>query len=62
MVKNHCAVECDFTLSGLWNHVEEGFHKVTAQTCRAALADIRREEDRYWVEDMEDDELLEKKK
>jgi transposase len=61
VVKNHCAEECDYTLSGLWNQVEEGFRKVTAKTCRAALADMRREEDRYWVEDMEDDKALETK-
>jgi hypothetical protein len=27
--------------------LEEGFEKVTAQTCQAALLDMRREEDRY---------------
>jgi hypothetical protein len=39
--------------------LEEGFEKVTAQTCQAALLDMRREEDRYWIEDMEADEGLE---
>ena len=56
VVKNHCAGECDYTMEGLWRHVEEGFGKVTAQTCRAALEDMRREEDRYWIEDLEEDE------
>ena len=56
VVKNHCAKECDYTLKGLWQHLEEGFGKVTPQTCQAALVDMRREEDRYWLEDMEADE------
>ena len=56
VVKNHCAKECDYTLKGLWQHLEEGFGKVTTQTCQAALVDMRREEDRYWLEDMEADE------
>jgi len=37
-------------------HVAEGFNKVTAATCQAAIADMRIEEDCYWREDMEDDE------
>jgi len=56
VVKNHGAEECDYTRDGLRRHVEEGFGKVTAQTCQAALKDMRREEDRYWIEDLEDDE------
>jgi transposase len=59
VVKNHCAEECDYTLNGLWQHLAEGFEKVTAQTCQAALSDMRKEEDRYWLEDMEADEGLE---
>jgi hypothetical protein len=54
VVKNHCAAKCDYTLAGLRSHLEEGFDKVTPETCRAAIADMRREEDRYWQEDMED--------
>lgn len=56
VVKNHCAAKCDYTMDGLWRHVEEGFSKVTAQTCQAALEDMRKGEDRYWVEDLENDE------
>ena len=54
VVKNHCAEKCDYTLAGLRRHLEEGFDKVTPETCRAAIADMRREEDRYWQEDMEE--------
>ncbi len=59
VVKNHCAEKCDYTLAGLRRHLEEGFDKVTSKTCQAAIADMRREEDRYWQEDMEesDDQL-----
>jgi len=56
VVKNHCAATCDYTTKGLRAHVAEGFHKGTPATCQAAIADVRTEEDRYWREDMEDDE------
>jgi hypothetical protein len=54
VVKNHCAEKCDYTLAGLRRHLAEGFDKVTPETCQAAIADMRREEDRYWQEDMEE--------
>jgi transposase len=56
VVKNHCASKCDYTMKGLRTHLEEGFDKVTPETCRAAIADMRREEDQYWREDMEEPE------
>jgi len=55
VVKNHCATECDFSMQGLRQHLDEGFEKVTSATCQAAIADMWREEDRYWQEDLEDD-------
>ena len=36
--------------------LEGGFEMVTPTTCQAAIEDMRREEDRYWQEDMDDDE------
>lgn len=59
VVKNHCATECDFSMQGLRKHLEDGFEKVTSATCQAAIEDVRREEDRYWQEDMDDDEANE---
>jgi transposase len=56
VVKNHCAMKCDFTMQGLREHLEGGFEMVTPTTCQAAIEDMRREEDRYWHEDMDDDE------
>ena len=55
VVKNHCATQCDFSMAGLREHLEEGFEKVTSATCRAAVKDMRWEEDRYWREDMENE-------
>lgn len=43
-------------MAGLRAHLEDGFAKVTPDTCRAAIADMRSEEDRYWREDMEESE------
>ena len=43
-------------MQGLREHLEKGFEKVTPTTCQAAIEDVKREEDRYWQEDMEDDE------
>ena len=56
VVKHHGAATCDDTAKGLRAHVAEGFNKVTPATCQSAVADVRTEEDRYWREDMEDDE------
>lgn len=54
VVKNHCAKKCDYTLAGLRKHLQEGFNKVTSDTCQAAIANVRQEEDQYWQEDMEE--------
>jgi len=59
VVKNHCATQCDFSMQGLRGHLEEGFDKVTPATCQAAIENVRREEDRYWREDTENDEANE---
>lgn len=59
VVKNHCATQCDFSIRGLREHLEEGFEKVTPATCQAAIENMRREETRYWREDTEDDEANE---
>ena len=56
MVKNHGAAQCDSTMAGLRVHLEEGFAKVTLATCQAAITAMRKEEDRYWQEDMEEPE------
>ena len=55
VVKNYCATKCDYTMQGLREHLEDGFKKVTPSTCQAAITDMRREEDQYWQEDMDDD-------
>jgi transposase len=55
VIKYHCATSCDYTMHGLRQHLENGFNKVTSVTCKAAIADMRSEEDRYWREDVEDD-------
>jgi hypothetical protein len=54
VVKNHCAEKCDYTMQGRRVHLEEGFDKVTSETCRAVIADMQSEEDQYWREDMEE--------
>jgi hypothetical protein len=54
VVKNHCAAKCDDTMAGLRAHLEAGFAKVTPETCQAAIAAMRSEEDRYWREDREE--------
>jgi transposase len=56
VVKNHCAAKCDSTMAGLRVQLEDGFEKVTPETCQAAIAEMRKEEDRYWREDMEEAE------
>ena len=55
VVKNHCALQCDFSMKGLREHLDQGFDKVTAKTCQAAIKDVCSEEERYWKEDLDDD-------
>lgn len=55
VIKNHCAIHCDYTMAGLREHLDAGFEKVTRTTCASAVADMRSEEDRYWREDSEDE-------
>jgi transposase len=55
VVKNHCALQCNFTIAGLREHLIEGFDKVTAETCHAAIKDAYSEEERYWKEDTDDE-------
>ncbi len=55
VVKNHCATQCDFSMKGLREHLDEGFEKVTPATCQAAVEDMRQEEDRHWREDLENE-------
>ena len=54
VVKNHMTDNCDFTMTGLGNHLPEAFAKVTGTTCAKIIAEVRAKEDEYW----ENDELL----
>lgn len=52
VVKNHIARNCDFTMKNLINQLENGFGKVTAETCSQILAKIRKVEDEFWDDDL----------
>lgn len=56
VVKNHGAAKWDYPMAGRRVQREDGFANVTPETCQAAIADMRREEDRYGQEDMEEPE------
>jgi len=53
VVKNHVALHNDFTMKKVWMLLEEGFKKITAETCQEFIKKIRQQEDDFWVEDMD---------
>lgn len=52
VVKNHVALHNDFTMKKVWMLLEEGFEKVTANTCKKFIKKVKQQEDDFWVEDM----------
>lgn len=56
VIKEYCAIRCDYTLAGLKTHLEAGFDQVTPSICQSLIQIVRLQEDQYWVEDQEDDD------
>jgi hypothetical protein len=62
VVKNYCAKKCDYTISILKIHLDDGFKQVTPDTLKGIFKKVRGEEDRYFqCDEIEDEssELLE---
>ncbi len=57
IVKNYCRDHCDFTMKGLSEQLEKGFSKVTKTTCQKLILKIHKQEDLFWKEDEELDNL-----
>lgn len=55
VVKNHIARNCDFTMKNLIKQLDNGFEKVTAETCSRIIAKIRKVEDEFWADDLKFD-------
>lgn len=51
VVKNDMADKCDFTMSGMREHLPEAFAKVTANTCAKIIAKVRNRGNDYWIDD-----------
>ena len=52
------ADNCDYTMRGLRERLPQGFSKITASCCAGIIKDVRKQEDAYWIEDEELDELF----
>jgi transposase len=57
VVKNYMAEKCDFTMTGMRARLPEAFAKVTPHTCREIIAKVIEQENKYWSEDEELDEV-----
>lgn len=57
VVKNHIARNCDFTMKNLIKQLDNGFAKVTQETCTKIIAKIRTVEDEFWADDLKFDSL-----
>jgi len=55
VVKNYIATHCDFTMQNLIKQLDNGFGKVTKETCTKIIKRIRAFEDEFWVSDMKID-------
>jgi len=55
VVKNHVARNCDFTMTNLIEQLGSGFDKVSAKTCSKIIAEVRKIEDEFWIEDLKRD-------
>jgi transposase len=55
VVKNHVASKCDFTMDDLIKQLDSDFSKVTAETCSKIIAKVRKVEEKFWTEDLEND-------
>jgi transposase len=55
VVKNHIARNCDFTMKNLIKQLDNGFDKVTDETCSKVIAKIRKVEDEFWTDDLKFD-------
>lgn len=55
VVKNHIARNCDFTMKNLIKQLDNGFDKVTKETCTKIIEKIRKIEDEFWDDDLKFD-------
>lgn len=51
IVKNHVAQYNDFTMEKVWNLLEDGFLKVTKETCQKLIKKVNSQEEAFWDED-----------
>ncbi len=51
VVKNHVAQHNDCTMEKVWSLLEEGFEKVTSNTCRKLIKKVNLQEEVFWDED-----------
>lgn len=58
VVKNYMADTCDFSMTGMRNHLPEAFAKVTSCTYSEIIAKVVEQENKYWFEDEQLDELF----
>ena len=55
VAKNHVARNCDFTMKNLTLQLENGFSKVTAETCKKIITKVKKIEDEFWATDIKMD-------
>jgi transposase len=51
VVKNHVAKHNDCTMKKVWSLLDEGFEKVTSNTCQKLILKAVKQEDLFWQED-----------
>lgn len=51
VVKNHMAAHCDFTMGNFRKQLPVALKKVRPKTCKALIAKVIKQEEKYWSED-----------
>jgi transposase len=57
VVKNYMADKCDFTMASLKKNLPDAFAKVTPSTCEKIISKVVEQEEKYWIEDGEIEEI-----
>ena len=56
VVKNHMADHCDFTTQNFHEQLPIALSKVKPSTCKKLIAQVVKQEEKYWAEDEQLDE------
>jgi transposase len=58
IAKNHVARNCDFTMANLHKQIAVAFESITGKTCSGLINNVRKTEDKFWEDDIQEDQEM----